>query len=307
MLKQFLAGEFSLFKTYWLITVPSFIALGVIAKLIGLEPATAPTVLWVICFLITIALTTIGIWNSSSNYNGNSFWKWTVKAQCFLTVIPFILAILTYLLQGLNLENPNRINDLLNRHDTNCLANINCSKGDSQPLVPTAENNRKNNLINQLKYCELLYDSETKKFSHALKPSIKIDKEHTSTHFIYKGKEDEISSWYPLLQKADSDGRVEEARNIANLIRANSITVYYKKDFSKEFITKLYAKANANEICEARRRDSLSEYSKSDLISLISKEERLDIFNNYIRNDSAYISANPATQQAIKLRYKIDN
>lgn len=93
-LGKFIGGGYGLFKTYWLITAPSFILLGIIAYSIGLKPAEPETIAWVISYLLLILITTIALWNASSRYVGNKLWKIIVKTQCLLTTIPFILAIL---------------------------------------------------------------------------------------------------------------------------------------------------------------------------------------------------------------------
>ena len=93
-LGKFVGGEYGLFKTYWLVTIPSYILLGIIANLIGLKPAEPVTIIWILCYISLIVLTTISLWNASNKYVGNKLWKIIVKAQCLLTIIPFIVAIL---------------------------------------------------------------------------------------------------------------------------------------------------------------------------------------------------------------------
>ena len=92
MIKKFLKGDLGLFKTYWLITIPICLAIGIFKQLFFLEPASIPAIIWVLSVLVTIPLTTIGIWNAATKYEGNKIWKWIAKGQCFLTVLPFILA-----------------------------------------------------------------------------------------------------------------------------------------------------------------------------------------------------------------------
>lgn len=307
MLKQFIAGEFGLSKTYWLISIPSFIAIGIIAKIIGLVPATIPTIIWVICYLITIVVTTIGMWNSATKYNGTKIWKWIVKTQCVLTVIPFFLAIFLYIFQ-----NSNDKNELLSENNLTCdnvpndlkNDNPNCLIDKSNSDTHSVENTKKIDFINQLKYCELLYDTDSKKFLYKFGPWVKFDKNYQTNYFTFTGKEAEVGSWYPLLRKADKEGRTEEAKNIAGIIRENSISVYSKKDFSRDFISKLYFENKAERLCDEKRINLLSEYAKSDLINEISQEDRNGIFEKYISNDSAYLTANIATQNEIKKRYK---
>lgn len=182
----------------------------------------------------------------------------------------------------------------------NCTSNI-------QKLMTESEKSIGEDLLSQIKYCELLFDSDTNRFTYNFNQSIKYDKNYVNFFTIYKGKEGEVGSWYPLLRQADKEGRAEEAKRVAGIIRENSISIYHKKSFSTDFISKLYFDTNAVEMCEVKRRNALTEYAKSDLIGKISKEERIDIFNKYIRNDSAYVNSNLATQSAIRLRYKIED
>jgi len=99
MFKKFLKGDLSLFKTYWLITIPICLAIGVFKQLFVTEPATLPAIIWALSILVTIPLTTIGIWNAANKYEGNKIWKWLVKAQCILTVLPFIFAIVVVIFE----------------------------------------------------------------------------------------------------------------------------------------------------------------------------------------------------------------
>ena len=231
------------------------------------------------------------------------------QKKYWLAVIPAVVVVLYFLFgkssstNELLTKNSIPCADLpkdLNKDYSNCVAS-------SQVLLTENEKSLSGDLTYQIKYCELLFNSELKKFTYKFDPLIKSDKNHLSSHYIYKGKEGEVGSWYSLLRKADADKRIEEATSIASIIKENSITVYYKKEFSSEFVSKLYFDTNAVELCDTRRKNALIEYAKSDLIDKITKEERQEIFDKYIRNDSAYVSGNKATQSAIRLRYKVEN
>jgi hypothetical protein len=309
MFKQFINGELSLFKTYWLVSIPSFIALGIIAKIVELEPATTPTIIWVVSYLIVVVFTTIGMWNSATKYNGSKIWKWIVKIQCILTIIPFFLAIFFYIFQNTNEKNEFLlVNDLNCKDAQNNLKNKNssCLNDNVNSVINSEVNTKKNDLIYQLKHCELIYDSDSKKFIYRIEPWIKDDKNYHTNYFYFAGKEAEVESWYPLLRKADKEGRTEEAQNIANIIRENSISVYSKKDFSHDFISKIFFETKAEILCGEKRIQLLSNYAKSDLINELNQDERNEIFEKYISSDSAYLTANIATQNEIKKRYKIN-
>jgi len=102
MFKKFLFGDISLFKTFWLITVPCYLILGVIATIIKLESGSITAKIWVLFFLLTMTLTSIARWNSSSKFDGLKLWKWLVKIGCVFDfwLIVSIISIGVYDLLG---------------------------------------------------------------------------------------------------------------------------------------------------------------------------------------------------------------
>ena len=91
--KKFLVGDFGLSFSYWLITIPAFLILGLVGKVIGLVPAAPATIAWVAVYLILIVATTVALWNAAKKYTGRRIWVWIVKAQCALTVLSFAIPI----------------------------------------------------------------------------------------------------------------------------------------------------------------------------------------------------------------------
>jgi len=235
--------------------------------------------------------------------------NFSFQKKYWLVSIPVVL-VGSYFLFGQS----DSANELLAKNSDPCTdlpkdlkKDVSKCENSSQTLITDSKKSTRTDLVNEIKYCELFFDPELKKFTYNFGPWIKFDKNYLSSYYIYKGKEEVVDSWYSLLRKADADKRIEEAKSIASIIRENSVNVYYKDNFSKDFISKLYLDTNAVELCETQRRTALGEYAKSDLIDKITKEERLEIFDKYIRNDSAYVSANEATQTAIRLRFKVPN
>jgi hypothetical protein len=163
-----------------------------------------------------------------------------------------------------------------------------------------------NDLILRIKYCELLYDDGSNKFIYNFHPSIKSSDQYNYVSVIRSGKEDDVNSLLSMLRKADAEGRVDEARILAAMIKENLISIFYNKTFSEEFINKQYFSSNSIDVCIQQRRNALIDYANSTYINEISGEQRLDIFRKYVAIDTAYINANEATKNAIRLRYKVE-
>jgi hypothetical protein len=267
-----------------------------IAKLIGLKNKTA---------IVNV--------QQRSNFNEQASTGFFSKFKNYLLlVIPAVVLGAYFFDSKLNSDSKNELlsKDTVLCEDLQKDAKQNSSKNctvNTQKLMTEGEKSISDDLLSQIKYCELLFDSDANRFTYKFHPSIKYDKTYVNFYTIYKGKEGEVGSWHSLLRQADKEGRTEEAKRVAGIIRENSISIYHKKYFSTDFVSKLYFDTNAVEMCEVKRRNALTEYAKSDLIEKISKEERIDIFNKYIRNDSAYVNSNLATQSAIRLRYKIED
>ncbi len=163
-----------------------------------------------------------------------------------------------------------------------------------------------NDFLMRIKQCDLLYISDSSEFVHNFNPSIKLNNQYSNASIIRDGKEEEVNSLLSMLRRADAEGRVDEARILADMIKENLISIFYKNTFSKEFITKQYYSSNSISVCIQQRRNALTDYANSTFIDEISSEQRLNIFNKFVASDAAYINANEATKKAIKSRYKIE-
>jgi len=93
-MRKFISGGYGLFNTYWIVTIPLFVFIGILGGLIGLTPREPSTIGWVVIYLITIVVTTVALWNASSKFEGGKIWSLLVKIQCAFTVLPFIFAMM---------------------------------------------------------------------------------------------------------------------------------------------------------------------------------------------------------------------
>jgi hypothetical protein len=94
MLTDFLGGKLPLFKSFWFVAVPSGIFINFILYFYKLQPGSVETI-WALILISLISLAiVVGVWNSTTNYDGSIFWKYLSRFWCITCLVLIVLPIL---------------------------------------------------------------------------------------------------------------------------------------------------------------------------------------------------------------------
>lgn len=93
-IKEFINGEISPTRNFWLFFFPISFLLGLFAN--AIEPSSNSAKLWGISVIIIVTPLTLSLWRSVNKHVTNTFWKYFLRLQCIIsaTTIAVILATL---------------------------------------------------------------------------------------------------------------------------------------------------------------------------------------------------------------------